>query len=614
MAGIVGVILKEKKRNIHRYETQFRVMLEKLSYSEKQKRDYHVGEWLLFGNCLPISGINNDRFQKNESLKIYVIIEGLVFIPDDERKILSNRYKINTQMSDCQLLPYLFDYYREGIVQRITGWFNIFIYDEYNHEVILFNDRLGYLPLYYYESDSIFIFSSKIESITASGILPEIEFDPVTVSEHLFYNYPLSDNTYIKKVKTLSNAELFKFSSGATTKLKYWDAGELIGQPVLNENDSFTYMNNGLKNAIHKILSQSDSKINISLTGGWDTRVILSYLLPEHRANLNGYSFGAENSGDILIPQYISANENLHYTSFILDDDYLNNLFLKNALETIYLSGGARNYKRAHYLYAIRQISDISDILISGIFGDQVFKVSQIRGGTVITKDTIEILESGFNSDLIYKRFVNSTVLNSINVNKKYLIEEFVERSMRIGNDLKKYDSISEKYYSFRFEYNLRKYFGSEVSSYNDFVYCFSPFIDYDFLKLYAQTKYMVTRFPFNSNSISLKKMSTQLYHALTNYNYSPLTYYNTDRGYTMHDSVSLLGKLKILYKMKFRKKSLHKDSYNTAPTNGIFKNYLLKNSINADILAIEKSGANKSKIADINSLVYWIYRISTNY
>ncbi len=69
-----------------------------------------------------------------------------------------------------------------------------------------------------------------------------------------------------------------------------------------------------------------------------------------------------------------------------------------------------------------------------------------------------------------------------------------------------KYATPNQKYYAFRFETNLRKYFGSELNSYNDFVDCYSPFTDYDFLKNLIKTTPVNKYKSFLSNNILLKK------------------------------------------------------------------------------------------------------------
>ncbi|MCD4731291.1 MAG: hypothetical protein K8R74_11855, partial [Bacteroidales bacterium] len=193
--------------------------------------------------------------------------------------------------------------------------------------------------------------------------------------------------------------------------------------------------------------------------------------------------------------------------------------------------------------------------------------------------------------------------------------EEFASRISVLRNKANEFDSISQKYYYVRFELNLRKYFGNEVNSYNDYVYCASPFIDHDFLMLFARTMYLGIHYSFNSNDLRLKMMATLLYTDLTRRNYKPLVFYQSSRGYSMHDATTSVGKIKILLKKYLLSKKSSIDGFNTKPTDELFLNYLqdfvkTNNGIPLSLTA-DLTGA---KSPDINSMVYWMNRIESRY
>ncbi len=142
------------------------------------------------------------------------------------------------------ILPYKADY-----IKHLTGWYNIFISDSNNNISILSNDRFGLLPLYFYESDSVFIFASKIESILVSGFMPRIEFDAVSLSEHLLFNYPVSDKTFIKNISTLQAASQYRFSDNINCSA-YWSPAELISSSPLPKNQSLDLIDGAFKHAL----------------------------------------------------------------------------------------------------------------------------------------------------------------------------------------------------------------------------------------------------------------------------------------------------------------------------------------------------------------------------
>ena len=613
MAGIAGII---KKNNSYQIDLNLSIssMMKKLAFSEDQLKKVFVNSRIAFGNAVPVSAKVNDHFVHNDQLDLFIAVEGMVFVSDDIKNLLSKKYDLFYIKNDYELIPYLYYYNAKDFVKHITGWFNIFIYDTKKESSLLINDPLGYLPLYVYDSEKYFIFASKLESILSSGLMDRIEFDKSTFAEHLFFNYPLSDHTYVKNVQTLSNAETIRISDGEVKIKKYWSIEEFYHFNPVGEKQSIEMINEGLSNALNKVNKRAAGKLNLSLTGGWDSRVVLSYYLPELKEKLHLYSFGAPGSDDINVPKFIAHKENIDYTPYILDKNYLDNLFIPYAEKTILLSNGTRNYKRTHYLYAIQQIANISDTLVTGIFGDEVFKVTKAYGGTVLTENTINLLNYDFDIGKSIDDLKISGIFKHLNIDEIEVSAEIEHRLVKIKNYMSTFENKSQQYYSLRFEYNLRKYFGNEVNSYNDFVYCFSPFIDLDFLYNFAHTSFFGIHFLYNSNSLKLKKMATHLYYQITMRNYPPLTKYDSSRGYSMKDSASLIGNAKILAK-KFLTNKKKIDGFNTQSTDKLFPDHLLSSASHnlTDLFVAHK--VNKNKInSDLNSLKYFVAHIKKNF
>ncbi len=606
MAGIAGIVLKNPRHGEERLGKAFASMMQKLFVSDSQMTHKFTATDICFGNVMPVSCRKNDHFQYNDKLEIHAVIDGLVFVDRSERSTLTAKYNITGRQTDYYLIPYLYDLYKEDFVSHVTGWFNIFVYNEKKSQSLLVNDHFGLLPLFYHESDSCFIFASKIEAVLSSGMLSSVKPDPVTIAERLFFNYPLSDHTYIENIFTLSNAHRVKIGGEKTSKERYWSMADWYDYPPVGKDESFHLLNDGLAQSVSKMTAQCEGKLNMSLTGGWDSRVVLSYCLPEHKDRLNLYSFGAEQSDDILVPKHIGRAENLAYTSYILDQEYLKCHFIPNAIDTILLSSGARNYKRTHYLYTAKKICKASNYLLTGIFGDEVFKVGKPSGGEVLSRNAVSLLQTDFDLDKTVAKFLTSPALQCLNTNRDLVVNGFRERIESIEDRMKAFESISQKYYCFRFEYNLRKYFGAEINSYNDFVFCFSPFIDQTFLNKFAHSRFFGIHYDFNSSSIHLKKQSARLYHDIVQANYSPLTGYPSDRGYTMKDAANPMGNLKLLYR-KYIKRRKKVDAFNTGSTGWLFASFIENRQLRSNIFNSFQSTPAGNGDPNILSLFFWL-------
>lgn len=614
MAGICGFILKEGLNGDADYLTYLSKMIENLRINDSQISQFEGYSPFYFGNVTLVSAAINENFIINNDLNICCIIEGLVFINNEEKTIINKIYGTEQSLTNKEYLPFLFALYGNDLINKITGWYNIFLFDSKERKGFLFNDRLGYYPMFYYENTEVFIFASKLEALLSSGFLFDIEFDKVSIIEHLFFNYTLSDNTFIKRLRTLNPASYIQFCpSGSYTKKTYWHFKDLLVVTPTKKREGRSLINMGLNSALRKLDSLKRNSFNLSLTGGWDSRVVLSYL-NSNKDQLNLFSFGVKDSQDIIIPQHIGRCERISYTPFILDEQYLSKEFLKSASLTINKSNGTRNFKRAHYINTFEKISKNSDLVISGIYGDEVLKISGVKSSDVISQNTIDFIASNFDIEMIVNKLKSEFANRNLILDKKD-IEDFSNRMIKLRNSLSDYKSLNEKYYHIRFQIILQKFFGAEISSYNDFSYNFSPFIDFDFLSSYFKSIYCGVYYNFNSNSLFLKQRTTFLYSQLIHQNSISLAKYPTDRGYSMSDLHRFEGLLKVLVRTLFKKKK-HKDAYNTKKAENIFVKEVIEllSGTKPVITIINYENAIKSKNPNTLSIYFWLAKLSEKY
>ncbi len=460
-------------------------------------------------------------------------------------------------------LPAFYLKYGRDIVNRLTGWYNVFLYDKTEKRCLLFNSRFGMLPLFVYQNDDVFLFCSKLFGIAASKLFP-IEWDRVSQLEHAIFNYPLSEHTLLNGVRTASPGSLYEWSIGRNPcrRETYWQFDRLIGIPPLSRSDSIDLIDSTLAQAAGKAAASSKT-CALSLTGGWDGRLVLAYRL-KHDGNRDLlYSFGAWNSADISIPAAVSEKLGLRYTPVVLDGAYLENHFPASAMDTIRCSSGCRSFLRSHYLFAMRQLAQETDCVFSGNCGSNLLKYSEIAPGAVLTAPLIELIRSSFSPDRIagvLDRRIAPLSLSRSDIDEFYgRIEAVAKEALRFG------ENLSCCYFYILLMKVERKFFGFELSSYNDYVNNYSPFIDFDFVDALSQTIYWGAHYPFDSRSGRLKIQSFELYKALMTANRPELCSFQTDRGVSFRQLNRIDGKI-----IWFLKRGLarlnpgRKDSYNT--------------------------------------------------
>ena len=113
MAGIAGIIHKQLGMEKDGLPGFFASMMRQLAISDSQPSRRYTAAGICFGNALPVSCRKNDHFQSNDDLRIHAVIDGMVFVNRHERSILAVGYHTEGRLSDYQLIPYLYDYYKE---------------------------------------------------------------------------------------------------------------------------------------------------------------------------------------------------------------------------------------------------------------------------------------------------------------------------------------------------------------------------------------------------------------------------------------------------------------------------------------------------------------------
>jgi len=614
MAGICGIILKDSHHGVGRIDSALEAMMMKLGTNKQQEQKSVSMGNLHFGNVVPLNKKADDTFIYNEKFGVYCIIDGLVYIEESERRIVEKEYNIESLKNVMEYLPYLYLMHGPDYIKKITGWYNIFIADTPNKKAILSNDRLGLLPMFYYDSGSFLIFASKIESIVASGLIVNFEFDNATIAEQLLYNYPISNHTFLKNIST-QPASTHIHCSDSFELSSYWSPGELIFGSPLSNKKSIDLIDEALLHAILKPFNKHNDPVCVSLTGGWDGRLVLSYVLEKYRDKLRVFSFGAENSPDVTIPKYIAGKEGFSYTPVVLNQDYMDHFFLDSAKRTIVNSNGVRSYRRAHYLYAMPILGKISDTIVSGNFGDEMLKFSNVMPSEVISKELISLIQSGFS-----KRPAPGNGGEHLSSGYFNRNDELYSRLQLLEKELSGYDNLSQKYFHLKLTRIAPKFFGSEINSYNDYISSFSPFLDYDFIFALNRTCYAGIHYPFNGNKLKHKEMATLLYAKLMKINYRKLLYYPTDRGFSIADVTNPFGKMVVYYKKKFKKKPAVKDPYFLGQADKNFKAFTdsfntAANSNSSDYLLKIYEELDDPKLRDkLLSMNYWMNYIISQY
>jgi len=225
---------------------------------------------------------------------------------ESELNILLNHK--NSILSNIELLEIAYRKWGLEFVKKIEGSFIIIIYDKKNKKLLLIKDKIGKIPLDYYQSDDKIIFASSIQRFKElSSFVPSI--NPQSLASYLQFGSILQPNTILNdcyKVKS-GHYKSFDLENKESTQQRYWSLEDCYIEAKINNSEANIIENvhQLLRNSIEKLYLK-DKKIALSLSGGYDSSTIASLLQERSSQKINTFTIGF-NKKDINEAIYAKA-------------------------------------------------------------------------------------------------------------------------------------------------------------------------------------------------------------------------------------------------------------------------------------------------------------------
>jgi hypothetical protein len=202
-------------------------------------------------------------------------IEGIIYDKEDPRiaSELKDIARVYQKGGDFKKLV-------ANFVDEADGDFNILIYFKKSDELLIFCDRWGRLPSYYFCNDKMLVYSRELQFVL--DFVPSIEFDKTSLVDLLAFQQTLGLATLFKDIFRLGPSGLltlkknkqgiavtreFSLEVNFTPKVK----GLSQRKCVEKCRDLFV---KGVENRAKKLQSLG-YKITADISGGYDTRAVL---------------------------------------------------------------------------------------------------------------------------------------------------------------------------------------------------------------------------------------------------------------------------------------------------------------------------------------------------
>lgn len=195
-------------------------------------------------------------------------------------------HRFNTQ-SDTEVILRAYQTYGADCLEKLRGMFAFAVWSHAKRELFIARDRLGIKPLYYFQDDTAFYFSSEIKGLLT---LVKPEFAREYLPEYLANRFVAGENTFFKGIKKLLPGHLLRVRPFSVEAKSYWD----IPYTAVNEISE--------KDAVHQFYELfheavkyrlvSDVPLGVFLSGGIDSSAITAAMAKYAGEHINSFSVG----------------------------------------------------------------------------------------------------------------------------------------------------------------------------------------------------------------------------------------------------------------------------------------------------------------------------------
>jgi asparagine synthetase B (glutamine-hydrolysing) len=439
------------------------------------------------------------------------------------------------------------------------GFYYVILFSDHNKRVVICTGLFNVLPIFYFCDDDHVVISSSIEKIV-SELKQKLRFSKRFILEKLLFNYSFGNETIYDTVKMVPGNHYLKIDSEGMHVCRHTSMCDWLCPSPICSKTAYRELAAFFNQRVSRYLP--DDFYFLSFTSGFDGRSLLSAALKKHK-NFQTFSFGSSSAEDVVMPRDQAELFGIDHQSFCLDTTpYLDQSFAASR-ELVKLTACMANFSRAHYLYAVKQVSRKTNCMITGNFGSELFRAAHLTGVMI--------------SPFLYEIFAAKNLEHFLD-NYSYPEMDFLQKDRFQGelDDLKQEImsceilknnelSLNQKFSIFMYEEIFRKYFGPEIVMQSNYVKNRSPYLDLAFIQELFKTDLAgIYRNFYDKNPVNRFK-GQLLYAYIIQQNSNALHKMNTGKGYRPSDLQSVWGKGNIVYgyvKKKLLPRNVEKDPF----------------------------------------------------
>lgn len=324
MCGITGIYSNKTISNI---EERIQKMNSSIQHRGPDSDGFYIDNNLALGHrrlsIIDTREISNQPMH-SKSNDWHLVFNGEIYNFAEIKENLS--YDFKTTSDTEVIIAAVEEKGMDWFLQHANGMFVIALYNSQTKVLFLVRDRLGIKPLYFYNENDNFVFSSEIKGILSSGLV-DAEFNEEAVDEYLANRYIRSPYTFFKNIYQVPPGTYLTIDQNLAKKeYKYWDIPkEFNVSKTYNEEEILSGLDDELNKAI-KYRLIADVPLGTYLSGGVDSSLITAITALNKKEKVNTYTIGFKELNEFKYSEIIAEKyKTEHHEILMTKKDYIDN-------------------------------------------------------------------------------------------------------------------------------------------------------------------------------------------------------------------------------------------------------------------------------------------------
>ena len=385
---------------------------------------------------------------EDKSQKFHIIIIGHPIINNEiNSKEVIEYIKINNSLDN--------DY-----ISKIDGEFLIIYFDILNNSLNVINDRFASIPIFYFVYDNnIFIsqfYYHLAKKINEYGLF---KINKTAIIQFLTLQRLFGDITYDHISKYLPAASKLKFQNNKVIITKFWEPNFKKNKNSLKKNA--LELSNLFRESIKIKKSNIDSNISLFLSGGLDSRIVLSAF--DRNVDCITFSEKYNNESRVAFQVAKAVNSNIQHIETGKDP------FSKHLKDISKLGGGMYVFDHSIFLTLKERLIKKKSVFFHGhgidfmLQGKYLPKKNYKLFNYSLTMKSLRIVDNDFTKFFINNipyRLKKINIFNLIRSDKRKLIFDNLYHSIEaIYKDSLPYSYSSYDSWNYMTTHNLSRHF-----------------------------------------------------------------------------------------------------------------------------------------------------------